>query len=618
QLSKLIYGSDQGWRGGIELSGMAHGTPESLKLAVDGTLDNLGRQEVLGGGDLRLAAHCAAVYSSVQKTLANVDCVAPAGGGLLELKGGATPSASSRLFSSYRLWLVASKVDAESALRVARQAFAFSPDDLVASGRLNATIQASRDDSSQRTLVRGQGTVQQLELRSESSHSSIALGTLPFELLFPASLPVKTSQTATGRRYPRGKLQMGNATVAFDAESHLEVGPATFHLGGSLPLEARASLSRSGYEVFLRGAAELKSLLEAAQLLRIKGPAFAANGPLSVDLRMAGTWKAATWPKLLGTAHLRAVEAHVGGTNWPLAIVNATLLLGENTVKVQNLSAVAAETTWQGSMEFPRPCAAASACSFRFNLHTPELNARVLNDFLNPRLGKKDWYRFLSLGKEQPPYLLQARAAGKIAVDRLILGGAVGTRFSAGLRLEGGEVSLDNVRGQILGGTTSADWKANFLHSPPLFTGSGRFEGVALADVADLIQDRWIEGNGEAEYGFQATGASLDEVVSSAALTANFTVNDGLFPHIALTPDSGPLRAPGFHGNLRFEAGEFSFEDARLESPDGVYTVSGTALLDGTLDLKIAGPKSGGFNLTGTLAKTRVSPIQTAQASLKP
>jgi AsmA family/AsmA-like C-terminal region len=620
QLSKLVYGTDQGWRGSVALSGTARGTPQNLRLTVDGSVDNFRRQEVVGGRDLHLTAHCTAVYNSAQKSLANLDCAAPAGGGLLEVKGGATPSASPRLFSSYRLWLVANKVDAESALVLARQAIASPSDDLVANGSLDATVEISRDDRSDRAIIRGQGRLQELELRSAASDSKIALGTVPFELVSPRSDPAKTSQPAPGRGSSAGKAQtlQAPARSAANTEPHIEVGPVSFQLGSALPLEARSSLSRSGYEVSLRGAAGLKRLLEAAQVVRMKVPQIIADGSLAIDLRMAGAWKTTSWPKVLGTAHLRSVEAQIRGTNRPLRIVSATVVLSENMVRAQNLSAIAAETTWRGSLEFPRPCPVPSACQFQFSLHTPELNASALNSFLNPGLGRQNWYRFLSLGKEQPPYLLEVHAAGKIAADRVILGKTAGTHFSAGLRLDGGEVTLENLGGEILGGKTSADWKANFLRRPPVYSGSGRFEGVSLAEVAELIDDRWIEGDGGAEYQFHSAGQTLDDLVNSAELTANFKVTDGIFPHVVLTSDSGPLRASSFYGNLHLQAGEFSFDDARLESADGVYTLRGTALLDGTLDLKIAGQKAGGFNLTGTLVKTRVSPIQTAQASLKP
>ena len=620
QLSKLVYGADQGWRGSIALSGTARGTPESLKIAVDGSLDNFRRQEVLAGRDLRLASHCTALYSSTRESLSNLDCVAPAGGGLLELKGGASASASGRLFSSYHLWVVANKVAADSALVVARQTISTAPDDLVASGSLDAAVQVSRNESSDRAVIRGHGALQDLELRSAASGSEIAFGTVPFEVL-PAQSDASMDQPA-GRSRGAGRITRNAAArVAHPATGtppRIEVGPVSFQLGSALPLEARASLSPLGYELSLRGTAGLKRLLEAAQVVRIKAPAVAAEGSLSLDASMAGTWKTVGWPRLVGTAHLRSVEAQIRGTNTPLEIRSATVVLGENAVRVDNLNAIAAGTTWHGSLEFPRPCPGLSSCRFQFALHTPELSGGALNRFLNPRLARNNWYRFLSLGKEQSPYLLEAHASGKIAVDKLVVGKTEGTHFTAGLRLDGGEVTLESLQGEILGGRTSGEWRANFIRRPPLYSGSGQFEDVSLAEVAELINDRWIDGTGSAEYRFQAAGATIDDLLSSAKLSANFKMSDGSFPHIVLTSDSGPLRVASFYGDLRLDAGEFSFPNAKLENSDGVYTLSGTASLDGGLDLKITDSRAGGFNLTGTLVKTRISPIQTAQASLKP
>jgi hypothetical protein len=71
-----------------------------------------------------------------------------------------------------------------------------------------------------------------------------------------------------------------------------------------------------------------------------------------------------------------------------------------------------------------------------------------------------------------------------------------------------------------------------------------------------------------------------------------------------------------FSGNLQLEDGQFTFRDAKLKSDTGVYKVSGTASLNGTLSLKIIGGT--GYTLSGTLLKTRVTPIPIAQAALKP
>ena len=110
----------------------------------------------------------------------------------------------------------------------------------------------------------------------------------------------------------------------------------------------------------------------------------------------------------------------------------------------------------------------------------------------------------------------------------------------------------------------------------------------------------------------------MQDLLDSAELKARFTVDGGAFPHIVFTSRSGPLRAAEFSGELRLHEGAFLFNDANLESTAGVYRVSGTASLAGALDLKICGETMAGYNLTGTLVKTRVTSIPTAEAELKP
>lgn len=83
QLSTLVYGQDKSWRGNLAISGSVVGRPEHLKITADATIDGFRRQDIFGYGDLRLAAHCAAEYGSPAHTLANLDCTAPAGGGVI-------------------------------------------------------------------------------------------------------------------------------------------------------------------------------------------------------------------------------------------------------------------------------------------------------------------------------------------------------------------------------------------------------------------------------------------------------------------------------------------------------------------------------------------------------
>jgi hypothetical protein len=75
-----------------------------------------------------------------------------------------------------------------------------------------------------------------------------------------------------------------------------------------------------------------------------------------------------------------------------------------------------------------------------------------------------------------------------------------------------------------------------------------------------------------------------------------------------------------FSGQLVFRDETFSLDNAELVSDSGVFDVSGTASLAGDLNLKMAGAKSSGYNVSGTLDQTRVSPIANppTQAALKP
>jgi AsmA protein len=604
QVSQLIYGSDQGWRGNVVLFGALAGTPAKLRLSADASVDDFRRYNVMGGGSLRLAAHCAAEYSSLQKLLSNVDCNAPAGDGSLELKG----SASGLPFSAYDFVLVSNKVPAQSVLALARHSRPGIFSDMDASGMLNATVQLSRNDNdlSRPAQLRGDGKAQGLRVGSSSTGSQIALGEVPFSFGPPA--------TAAASHKIHGTKVGGSLN-----DSSLEIGPVSVVLGRPVPLHVRAALSLSGYQAAVHGDAGLKQLLEAARVLGIPAPAVSADGSSTVDLTIAGSWTDAR-PKVLGTAQLRSLRAQVRGLNAPLDIVSANLILDDTSVRVQNLNASAAQATWRGSLQIKRPCASPAACEVQFNLRTAELSAGDLNDLLNPSAKKQAWYKFLARDDGQAPYLLQADASGKITVDKLDVGKSACTQVTADIDLHHGKLTLANLQGQTLGGKTTADLQADFAVRPPAYSGSGSFDGASLTKLAALMHNAWIDGTGAAKYEFTASGWTIQDLLDSANLSGNFAVREGSFPHIALTSQSGVLHATNFSGKIAFQKSQFSLPDAKLESPNGVYRVSGTVSLTGGMNLKMTGDGISGFALSGNLLKTRVSSIPTAadQAALKP
>ena len=136
--------------------------------------------------------------------------------------------------------------------------------------------------------------------------------------------------------------------------------------------------------------------------------------------------------------------------------------------------------------------------------------------------------------------------------------------------------------------------------------------------MAKLTHDGWVEGSGRAYYHFKTSGTNWQDLLGSADLTAQFNVTGGTFPHVVLTRESGPLRAEDFSGALHLSDRTISFHDAKLTTANEVYTVSGTASLSGALNFKAVTDAAGGYVISGTFAKTRVSAIPNAEASLKP
>ena len=608
QVSRLLYGTDKQWRGGVLLSGSLSGTPANLQLIADGSVSDFRHRDVMGGGELRFAAHCAANLDLPGRAMSNLDCIAPAGTGFLELKGSASgPDSYYGPFSSYDFWLVGSKVPADDVFQLTRHADPNFGSDISAAGELGGSIEISRTSAASPLRLQGDGAAHDLQFASVQANADVPIGTLPFALI---------SAKTAGASSVRVRTLHAHLDWIRADQAQILLGPANLSMGKTAQVRALATISTTGYTATVKGAGEVQRLLQAARTIGIQAMPLTADGEADLDLTVAKSWHGEP-PLVLGTSQLQSVKAQIHGLNAPLEITSAHLVLSPDSIRVQNLAASAGGgAAWKGSLLIPRPCV--TDCAFEFDLHAPNVSAAMLNGLLNPALAKTPWYRILPFNSAQPNYLLRARARGNLTIDNLLLGKTTCSNFSVDLKLNAGELALSNMRAELLGGAASGDWKMNFSRSVPSISGSGSFEEVALDQVAKLTHDGWVHGMGSVKYTFSASGKNWPDILNSADMKAQFKLSDTTFPHLVLVGASQPLRAAAFAGEITFHDGEFSFHDAKLKAASGAYKVSGAAGLNGTLALKFANEAGTGFNVTGTLAKTRVSSTPTAQAALKP
>ena len=480
------------------------------------------------------------------------------------------------------------------------------PDDLIAAGRLNGNLKLRRAADSQvnSTEWEGKGETSGFELGSKLTKTELVLGKVPFSVS-----PAADSKSASTRQI-----------VASPLENCLVVGPFNLALGRPAPAVVRGWASHSGYSFTVRGDAQLQRVLQVARTFGIPAPQTAAEGLAKIDLQIAGGWSGFMAPRATGKAQLRSIRADVRGLNAPLEIASANLTLAPDQISVQNLTAAIADTSWQGSLTLPRPCAAAESCSVHFDLHADEIATDRLNQLINPHARKQPWYGFLSSSAAGVPYLLTVHAVGKLTADHVVVRKLVGSRVSANVELNKGKLRVSDLRGDVLGGKHIGEWEADFTAKPPEYSGSGTLERVSLNQLSASMNDDWITGSATASYRVKTSGLDATELFASAVSTLKLEARDGLLSHIALTEGTGPLQMRRLAARLTLHDGKFEIQEGKLETPSGMFQLSGTASLTRVLDLKLTREGAPGFNVTGTLTEPHVSPIVSpeTQAELKP
>jgi AsmA protein len=243
-----------------------------------------------------------------------------------------------------------------------------------------------------------------------------------------------------------------------------------------------------------------------------------------------------------------------------------------------------------------------------------------LSAFVNPRPKERPWYRVLeSSTPAGSPFLANLRAEGRVTADKLQVQNLAPTRVSANVKLERGKMEISALNADFLGGEQRGEWDADFGAKIAVCHGSGTLTGVSLAQLADTMKDDWIEGTGDGTY--EVKGTCAGGFWGSAEGTLAFDVRDGSLPHVSLAEGAYGLQIEQLAGHARLHGGTLEIKDAKMDSPEGKFDVSGIASLKREVDFKLVRSSSGttGYTITGTLAEPKVVPLAggETQARLK-
>jgi AsmA family/AsmA-like C-terminal region len=601
QATKFFWGDDKGWRGAISISAILAGTPENLLLDVQSSISDFHRYDIAASA-LALRAHCSGRYSSADQTISQLSCRAPVRDGLISLNG----TIGARFASTaYDLRISAENLPLQSLIEFARHGKKNIPDDLFAIGKLDASFTLEHALGVP-PVWQGEGETTSVRLQSKLANADLTLENIPFKI-------------SSGRQSEAIKPRRPTDSFLALTQPHMEIGPLVLATGASIPAAIRGEISRAGYDFTVQGESEIQQLLQSARIagLPISHPAL--TGPARVDLRIRGPWAGFAPPVVTGKLQLHSAQATVRGLKSPVEITSASLLLTPEDAQVQDVAATIAHSTWRGSLTLPRRCEQPGTCPVRFDLRTNEISLAEVNRLLNPRLLKHPWYGFFS-SSSGGSYLGTLYAEGKLGAGHLSFHHFTADRVSADLELQRGKLRLSNLRGEVLGGKHSGEWKADFTKRPPVYSASGTLNGVALEQLAEPMHDGWITGTAAATYEGTASGWTADDLFNSGTGSLEAEVFDGVLPHLTLAGETDPTRVSHFAGRLLLEDGQFHIRQAQLQTSDNTYQVSGTASLKRVLDLRLMRDAASGFKVTGTLDQPHVAVTTTpeTQAALKP
>jgi hypothetical protein len=596
QITKLFSGGDRGWRGGVTVTTNLSGTPKSLLVRSQATIDEFRRYDIMSSG-VRLSASCTGQYSTADGILKDLLCDAPVDGGSVLVRGSFGPLQAA---PGYDLALTAEKVPLASLLQLARQAKKGLPADIAAGGRLDAEIHALKLPSGA-TQFTGEGTASAARLSSNGGKDEVAFGNIPLIVRSGNAKPARSGKT-------------GITPTDEPAEAYLQIGPFQLAMGASAPASAAGWLSASGYRFSLRGDTEVKALYRLANTLGVAGFHPFAEGLAHLDVGVSGPWQGFAAPQLLGTAQLRNVRAAMRGLNPPIDIASAVIEIDSETVSLEKIAAQTGDTRWNGSVTAPRHCPA-EGCVFQFDLTADGLSSDGFVDWFTPRPAKRPWYRILA--SSEPPGkspLLGLRARGRLRINRLTLKKVDASQIVAQVNLDRGKITLAGLRAQVFQGTHRGDWLIDVTNIPPRYQASGELQNMSMAQVGAAMNDPWVTGTADGKFTLSTSGDNFSDLLAHSEAELQFTLRNGTLTHIQLSDTAADFPVHLFTGTLRVKAGMWKLNGGRLESHDGVYQVGGTASPASGLNILLTRADEQSWNVTGTLPKPNVSRASRTEA----
>ena len=615
QITQLAYGRDRGWRGGVHISGNVSGKPEQFAIKLDAKIEDFRRYDILSGESVSLELHCNSEYNFTTKQVQNLACQVPAGSGVILARGNYD-------FPNHGIdvSVTAENVPLQYLAIVARHAKRDMPGDMNATGMLSAAM-VIKGEYGNRTWT-GNGQVSDVEVRSNVLSQPLIIPASSWALVNPNAKPAPARNLAQKKKPSLVELPMPSS-IAWRLQ------PVSLKIADNGPATLAAWISHDGYLAEIRGDADLARLFEVAKLAGLPTPASDLTGSAKGTVQISGAWPGFGPATVTGDAQLKNIGARMSGVATPLKISSAHFIATKDSIGlVKALGTFAGvHTSFDISAHWPQHCVVSqpddpSKCGLQFEVAADQISLDEINSLLNPKAQKRPWYAALAnsvMGSQRAKFP-EIYAQGQLSTNKLVVKSVAAGHVGSTVKITPAGFSVTGITADLFGGKFSGELHSDFTEGTPSYRSNGKIQKLVMTNVAAAMKDGWASGAADVTYKGDAKGWNADELLASAAGEADFEWHDGALPHINVGDDGKPLHFRLFAGTLKLSDGILTVSESKLQSPDGIYLVSGTASLARRLELKLTRTGSPGFSITGPLERPSVSVIQVSatQAKLGP
>jgi hypothetical protein len=609
QLTRLVFGSDAGWRGDLTGELQLDGTADAAQVRTRLRASGVHRAEFAPVASMDFDANCTLVAHFTTRAIDNLLCDSPLGDGHIRLTGNLPGSDGLPRFSVELDRIpVAAGLDA---LRTVRSDLApgletagsasgkitYAPEDTAPSNSAHPShVRLAKVHPAVQGPLTGSITIQGLQLSGNGLSEPIRI---PKMLLAP-----------TPASQPSGTSQALAATVAIPA-------------GAEVTLTVSMRLALSGYQLTLRGQASIKRGGELAHLAGVNNAAALdslSGDAVSVDLTAEGPWSSIPAPiqtvspastssaatsaalqlapsadTLAGTVTLRNATWKADFLANPVKISQATLHLASGELRWDPVVFSYGPEKGTATLSLPAPCDAPQSCLPAFQVEFDALDAAVLQTAF---LGAHEPGTLLStLIHRLRPTVAPAwpQMEGTVKAESLILGPVTLQKPEATVSTIANGAEITAFDAELLGGHirgTGTLHAASSAQDKPSYTFEAQLDKLSPPAMGQLLGLRCtgsdFNGNGKIEL----AGFTGNDLAASAKGTFHFDWRRG---NIAATTGFVPpalARFDRWTADAEIANGTLTLKDNQVKRGAHTAPVQAAVILTDSPKVTFPAPKS--------------------------